>query len=173
MLIGGKWVESASGEVLEVEDPAHRRPVAEDLHVVIAVGTLVERTLMPSRRQSSAIEVSPRRPSSTMRIFSSAAWCFRVARRMLRTSVSDDAGASGGASPANAVKAVTGCTNRSPIAADAIEDEVKEALAILLGRHGSFRSDGTFNEASTSQCNGSFHAWFRRLQIAHIASGVR
>ena len=28
MLIGGKWVESASGEVLEVEDPAHRRPVA-------------------------------------------------------------------------------------------------------------------------------------------------
>jgi hypothetical protein len=32
------------------------------------------------------------RPSSTMRIFSSAAWCFRVARRMLRTSVSDDAG---------------------------------------------------------------------------------
>lgn len=29
MLIGGKWVESASGEVLEVEDPAHRRLVAE------------------------------------------------------------------------------------------------------------------------------------------------
>ena len=29
MSIGGKWVESASGEVLEVEDPAHRRPVAE------------------------------------------------------------------------------------------------------------------------------------------------
>ena len=48
--------------------------------------------LWPLARQSSAIEVSPRRPSSTMRIFSSAAWCFRVARRMLRTSVSDDAG---------------------------------------------------------------------------------
>ena len=29
MLIGGKWVESATGEMLEVEDPAHRRPVAE------------------------------------------------------------------------------------------------------------------------------------------------
>src|SRR6201993_1155962 len=29
MLVGGKWVESASGEVLEVEDPAHRRPIAE------------------------------------------------------------------------------------------------------------------------------------------------
>src|SRR5438067_2764710 len=29
MLIGGKWVESASGEWLEVEDPAHRRPIAE------------------------------------------------------------------------------------------------------------------------------------------------
>ena len=29
MLIGGKWVDSASGEWLEVEDPAHRRPIAE------------------------------------------------------------------------------------------------------------------------------------------------
>ena len=29
MLIGGTWVESASGEVLEVEDPAHRQPIAE------------------------------------------------------------------------------------------------------------------------------------------------
>src|SRR5690349_25176408 len=29
ILVGGKWVESASGEELEVEDPAHRRPVAE------------------------------------------------------------------------------------------------------------------------------------------------
>ena len=29
MLVGGKWVESASGEWLEVEDPAHRRPIAE------------------------------------------------------------------------------------------------------------------------------------------------
>src|SRR4029077_4924908 len=29
MLIGGKWVDSASGEVLQVEDPAHRRPIAE------------------------------------------------------------------------------------------------------------------------------------------------
>ena len=49
---------------------------------------------MPSRRQSSAIEVSPRRPSSTMRIFFSAAWCFRVARRMsrTRTTPSDDTG---------------------------------------------------------------------------------
>jgi hypothetical protein len=28
MLIGGKWVDSASGEKLEVEDPAHRRPIA-------------------------------------------------------------------------------------------------------------------------------------------------
>jgi acyl-CoA reductase-like NAD-dependent aldehyde dehydrogenase len=29
MLVSGKWVESASGEWLEVEDPAHRRPIAE------------------------------------------------------------------------------------------------------------------------------------------------
>jgi len=29
MLLGGKWVESASGEWLEVENPAHRRPIAE------------------------------------------------------------------------------------------------------------------------------------------------
>ena len=28
MLVGGDWVDSASGEVLEVEDPAHRRPIA-------------------------------------------------------------------------------------------------------------------------------------------------
>ncbi len=28
MLIGGEWVDSACGEVLEVEDPAHRRPIA-------------------------------------------------------------------------------------------------------------------------------------------------
>jgi acyl-CoA reductase-like NAD-dependent aldehyde dehydrogenase len=28
MLIDGKWVDSAFGEVLEVEDPAHRRPIA-------------------------------------------------------------------------------------------------------------------------------------------------
>jgi acyl-CoA reductase-like NAD-dependent aldehyde dehydrogenase len=29
MLIGGKWVDSAAGEVLAVEDPAHRAPIAE------------------------------------------------------------------------------------------------------------------------------------------------
>jgi len=29
MLIGGKWVDSASGEVFQVEDPAHRAPIAE------------------------------------------------------------------------------------------------------------------------------------------------
>ncbi len=29
MLIGGEWVDSAAGEVLLVEDPAHRRPIAE------------------------------------------------------------------------------------------------------------------------------------------------
>ena len=29
MLVGGRWVESTSGEWLEVEDPAHRRPIAE------------------------------------------------------------------------------------------------------------------------------------------------
>src|SRR5437899_13086446 len=29
MLIGGRWVDSASGKVLEAEDPAHRRPIAE------------------------------------------------------------------------------------------------------------------------------------------------
>ena len=26
-----------------------------------------------------------------------------------------------------------------------------------------------FDEASTRQCNGGFDAWFKRLQIAHIA----
>jgi len=43
-----------------------------------------------SRRQSSAIECSPRSPSSTTRIFSSADYCLRVARRMFFTSRSDD-----------------------------------------------------------------------------------
>src|SRR5258707_6997922 len=33
---------------------------------------------------------SPRKPSSTMRIFSSAEYCFRVARRMSFTTRSDD-----------------------------------------------------------------------------------
>src|ERR671911_2263186 len=37
---------------------------------------------MPSRRHSAAIDSSPRRPSSTMRIFSSAPYCLRVTRRM-------------------------------------------------------------------------------------------
>jgi hypothetical protein len=47
---------------------------------------------MPSRRQSPAIGVSPRGPSRIMRIFSSAEYCFRVARRMSRTSFSDVTG---------------------------------------------------------------------------------
>jgi uncharacterized membrane protein YeiH len=37
---------------------------------------------------SSEMFSSPRSPSSTMRIFSSAEYCFRVARRMSRTSFS-------------------------------------------------------------------------------------
>src|ERR1700733_5124803 len=67
--------------------------VAQQYDHVFSIGAFGEagEPAQVSRRQSSAIEVSPRRPSSTMRIFSSAAWCFRVARRMLRTSVSDDA----------------------------------------------------------------------------------
>src|ERR671911_1850854 len=43
---------------------------------------------MPSRRHSSAMLSSPRSPSSTMRILSSAEKCRRVARRMSRTSCS-------------------------------------------------------------------------------------
>src|SRR6187431_2111238 len=43
---------------------------------------------MPSRRQSSAMLSSPRRPSSTTRIFSSAEKCRRVARRMSFTTSS-------------------------------------------------------------------------------------
>src|ERR1700760_501321 len=40
---------------------------------------------MPSRRHSAAMLSSPRKPSSTMRILSSAEWCLRVARRISRT----------------------------------------------------------------------------------------
>src|SRR4029078_6169227 len=43
---------------------------------------------MPSRRQSSAMLSSPRRPSSTTRIFSSAEKCRRVARRISFTTCS-------------------------------------------------------------------------------------
>src|SRR5210317_551724 len=39
---------------------------------------------MPSLRHTSAMLDSPRKPSSTMRIFSSAEYCRRVARRMSR-----------------------------------------------------------------------------------------
>src|SRR5271167_2949158 len=45
---------------------------------------------MPSRRHSSAMLCSPRKPSSTTRIVSSAEYCFRVARRMSFTTCSDD-----------------------------------------------------------------------------------
>src|SRR5205823_5364272 len=38
---------------------------------------------MPSRRHSFAMLCSPRRPSSTMRIFSSAEYCLRVAPNVL------------------------------------------------------------------------------------------
>ena len=58
MLIGGQWVESASGEMPEVEDPAHRRPVAavprgraEDVGETSARTTAVRRA---RRRISSA-----------------------------------------------------------------------------------------------------------------------
>ncbi len=43
---------------------------------------VVHRLAMPSRRHSSAMLSSPRRPSSTMRIFSSTKNCRRVARRI-------------------------------------------------------------------------------------------
>ena len=43
---------------------------------------------MPSRRHSSAMLYSPRSPSRTTRIFASAEWCFRVARRMFFTTYS-------------------------------------------------------------------------------------
>jgi hypothetical protein len=52
------------------------------------------------------------------------------------------------------------CAQRST-AADAIEDEVQEAFAIC-GGDMEFRSDSMFDEASTSQCNGGSHAWFKR-----------
>src|SRR5881392_3749085 len=45
---------------------------------------------MPSRRHNSAMLDSPRKPSSTMRIFSSEECRLRVARRMFFTIRSDD-----------------------------------------------------------------------------------
>jgi hypothetical protein len=46
---------------------------------------------MASRRQSAAMLSSPRRPSRTIRILSSAEWCLRVARRMSRMSQNSSA----------------------------------------------------------------------------------
>src|SRR4029077_639771 len=43
---------------------------------------------MPSLRHSSAMLVSPPRPAITIRTFSSAEYCRRVARRMSRTAFS-------------------------------------------------------------------------------------
>jgi hypothetical protein len=45
---------------------------------------------IPSRRHSAAIDSSPRNPSSTMRIFSSAPYCFRVIRRMSLMTFSEE-----------------------------------------------------------------------------------
>src|SRR6266853_5019966 len=46
---------------------------------------------MPSLRHNSAMLSSPRRPAITMRIFSSAEYCRRVARRISRTRFSASA----------------------------------------------------------------------------------
>src|SRR6186713_1610497 len=45
---------------------------------------------MPSRRHNAAIDSSPRNPSSTMRIFSSAPYCLRVTRRMSLMTFSEE-----------------------------------------------------------------------------------
>ncbi|MCU9850673.1 hypothetical protein OEZ60_22150 [Defluviimonas sp. WL0024] len=44
-----------------------------------------DRPAISSSGHSSAMLTSPRSPSKTMRIFSSAEWCFRVRRRMSYT----------------------------------------------------------------------------------------
>ena len=43
---------------------------------------------MPSRRHKAAMLSSPRRPDTTIRIFSSAVYCLRVLRRISRTVLS-------------------------------------------------------------------------------------
>jgi hypothetical protein len=57
---------------------------------------IVEDLKIRSRRQSSAMLSSPRRPSSTMRILPSAEECRRVARRMSFTNLSAGSFASPG-----------------------------------------------------------------------------
>ena len=39
-------------------------------------------------------------------------------------------------------------------------------LSQFAGATWNFRSDSMFDEASTSQCNDGFRAWFKRVQIA-------
>jgi hypothetical protein len=71
------------------DTPSGRDPAAKN---TVIGGAQVEYRLsaMPSRRQSSAMLCSTRKPSSTMRIFSSAEYCLRVARRMSFTIRSED-----------------------------------------------------------------------------------
>jgi hypothetical protein len=62
----------------------------------------------------------------------------------------------------NRVKAVTGCTNRSPTPPMCSKMRCRK-LSQFAGTTRNFRSDSMSDEASTSQCNGGFHAWFKRL----------
>jgi hypothetical protein len=52
----------------------------------------LEKRLISHAESGEATKAPPPKPMVATRIFSSATWCLRVARRMLRTSVLDDAG---------------------------------------------------------------------------------
>lgn len=71
------------------------QPLLAGLQELLRPRVIKAISAISSRRHSSAIECSPRRPDNTIRTFSSAEYRFRVARRIARTcstAVSDGPG---------------------------------------------------------------------------------
>ena len=60
---------------------------------------------------------------------------------------------------------MTGCTNRSPIAADAIEDEVQEVLAICGGDAVAASRINAFLEAEIDRLSAAVSPGFARGKV--------
>jgi hypothetical protein len=88
----GLTITAHVGSRIERRQPAFRRRHRPMSRYRCSAPTRADGRLPPScamLARSRSIVASPRRPSRTMRIFSSAEYCLRVARRMSRTSRSE------------------------------------------------------------------------------------
>src|SRR5262245_45712364 len=84
--IAGKPIELVGRVLPEAASKAVAAATTKALEAALAVALrTMEKEPIPSLRHSSAMLSSPRRPSSTMRIFSSAERCRRLALRISRT----------------------------------------------------------------------------------------